>query len=640
MKARFCPPLLLAFVVGCATKFRPTSLPAATTADAETTRHIDRIEHGLFTGTRIAGEQGLSLDERMKARHVPGFSIAVIRNFKIVWAKAYGFADVDEKRAVTETTLFQAGSISKPVFATAAMKLVQDGRVSLDASINSVLTSWHLPDNDLTRAAPVTLRMLLSHTGGTTVHGFDGYVAGAPVPTLVQVLDGISPANSPPVRVDLAPGTRFRYSGGGTTIAQQALIDVSHKPFDRLLADTVFAPLAMTHSTYAQPLSQSLVADAAVGHDAAGAAIAGKRNVYPEMAAAGLWTTPSDLARFGIEVARAYSGQPSSVISQTTARTMLTKVAATRNPDSDIGIGFFLTRYDGVTYFGHGGTDEGFQAELRMNAQSGDGIAMMANSDQGDALMREVLPAVAAEYEWPGFPPPAASTTVSHAHLRELAGSYQVDADTILRVALDGDHLELRRPFFTPTALVPIADSTFVSRDDPARFIFSKATDGAWQVEVVQPGAAPSSSAIAKRVADSATVILDDLAAGHVDHAITSYRDAIAREPHNLAFSEKHFSDLGMAALFGRSDTATAITLYKLIVALYPDSMGAHFNLANAYDRAGDTHGTIEACYATLAAEARDKVISPDGAKTLREITLQVMKRFGVSPDPASSKAL
>ncbi len=636
MKARLCRLLCLALVVSCAPTLHPsaTSLPAPSpTVDTDTARHIDHIEHGLFTGTRIAGEQGHSLTERMKARHVRGFSMAVIRNFQIAWARAYGVADVDDGRVATETTLFQAGSISKPVTATAAMKLVQDGKLPLDLNINSVLTSWHLPDNDLTRATPVTLRMLLSHTGGTTVHGFDGYVAGTPLPTLIQLLDGLSPANSPPVRVDIAPGKQFRYSGGGTTIVQQVLIDVAHEPFERLLADTVFVPLAMKHSTYEQPLPEYRIVEAAVGYNAAGAAIAGQRNVYPEMAAAGLWTTPSDLARFAIEIARAYSGRPSHVISQATARAMLTKVASTRNTDSDIGIGFFLTRHDGVTYFGHGGVDEGFQAELLMNAQTGDGIAMMTNSDQGQALMGEVLPAVAAEYEWPGFPRAVASTTVSQAHLRELAGSYEVDADTILRVALDRDHLELRRPFFTPTALVPIADSTFVSRDDSARFVFVKAADGTWQLEIVQSGAAPSSPMTAKRVADSATVILDALAAGHFDDALTRYREAIAREPHNLAFTEKHFSELAMAALFGRGDTATAITLLKLIVALYPDSMGAYFNLGNAYDRAGDKQGTIEACYATLAAEARDKVISHDDAKALREITLQVMKKLGVAPE-------
>lgn len=269
---------------------------------------IQRVEKGLRPPVLVQGDTTWTLEERMRLYKVHGVSVAVIKDFKIEWAAGYGLADVEAGKPVTASTLFQAGSISKPVAAMGALALVEKGKLPLDRDINAVLKSWKIPENARTRKAPVTLEGLLSHTAGVTVHGFPGYAAGTPVPTLIQVLDGAPPANTAPIRVDLDPGAQYRYSGGGYTIAQQAMIDVTGQPFPGILAETVLRPIGMTSSTYEQPLPEARVADAATGYRADGAPVPGKRNVYPEMAAAGLWTAPTDLARFAIAVQKTPRG--------------------------------------------------------------------------------------------------------------------------------------------------------------------------------------------------------------------------------------------------------------------------------------------------------------------------------------------
>ncbi|MGH9936842.1 MAG: serine hydrolase domain-containing protein, partial [Blastocatellia bacterium] len=210
----------------------------------------ERVEKGLLPVVLVKGATAWTIQERMKHHKVPGVSIAVIKDFKIEWARSYGVKDVEMNEPVTTATLFQAGSISKPVAAMAALKKVEQGKIALDQNINDKLTSWKLPDNEFTAKRKVTLANLLSHTAGLTVHGFPGYAVDKPLPTLPQVLDGAAPANTAAVRVNMEPGTKFRYSGGGTTIAQLAIMDIEKKPFPQIARETVLGPLGMTNSTY------------------------------------------------------------------------------------------------------------------------------------------------------------------------------------------------------------------------------------------------------------------------------------------------------------------------------------------------------------------------------------------------------
>src|SRR5688572_768100 len=209
-------------------------LAQSKTAGGDADARLKRVEQGLLPAVLIKGDPSFSIAERMKFHKVPGLSIAVIKDFKIDWARAYGIKDIETNEPVTRETLFQAGSISKSVNAMVAMKKVEQGKLSLDEPINNKLVSWKLPENEFTAKKKVTLRNLLSHTAGTTVHGFPGYAITEPLPTIQQVLDGQKPANTAAVRVNFEPGSKYRYSGGGTTITQLAISDIEKKPYPEI----------------------------------------------------------------------------------------------------------------------------------------------------------------------------------------------------------------------------------------------------------------------------------------------------------------------------------------------------------------------------------------------------------------------
>ena len=359
------------------------------------TARLQRVEQ---VAVELPGEAGkaplrLSLAELMELYNVPGLSVAVIENYKIVDAKAYGVIAPGSSTPVTTRTLFQAGSISKPVAATGALSLVEQGKLALDENVNEKLKSWKVPDNEFTTTEKVTLRRIMSHTAGLTVHGFPGYDVDAPVPTLVQIFNGEKPANTAPIRVDIVPGTKERYSGGGVTIEQQLMMDVTGKTFPTLMRELVLDKLGMNESSYEQPLPAARAAITAGGTYMDGKPVHGKWHVYPEMAAAGLWTTPTDLAKFAIEIALSKQGKSNRVLSQKMTQEMLTPVL------EEAGLGFFMEK-DNPGVFGHNGADEGFQALLTMNADTGNGVAMMADSDNGISVMNSVLRRVAKEYGW------------------------------------------------------------------------------------------------------------------------------------------------------------------------------------------------------------------------------------------------
>ena len=338
----------------------------------------------------------LRLEDAMKKLGVPGVSIAVIKDFEIQWSRGYGVADVTTGAKTTPDTLFQAASISKPITAMAVLKAVQDGRFTLDQDVNQLLTSWKVPASDAAAGQPVTLRGLLSHTSGTDDgFGFPGYDPGAPVPTPVQTLKGEKPSNVGAVVVARPPLSAFKYSGGGLTLVQLLLTDVLKRPFPDILRETVLAPIGMTHSAYEQPLSPERDRQAARGHDRTGAARDVKWHVYPELAAAGLWTTAPDLARFGIEIQKSIQGRSNRVLTRAMALEMATPVGV-----GPFAIGMDIRNIGEGWYLGHGGSNWGFQCLVLVHKLKGYGFAAMTNSDSGGRLVAELQQRVAAAYKW------------------------------------------------------------------------------------------------------------------------------------------------------------------------------------------------------------------------------------------------
>lgn len=543
---------------------------------------IEQVENGLRPPVLVEGDKTWTIAERMKHYGVPGLSIAIIRDSKIEWAKGYGLADVEEKKPVTPATLFQAGSISKPVSAMGALVLVQDGRLSLTTDVNTYLKSWKVPSNGHTAKAPVTLERLLSHTAGLTVHGFPGYAASAAVPTVPQVLDGAAPANTAPVRVDLDPGTQYRYSGGGYTIAQLAMTDVTGQAFPALMQKVVLGPLGMKESTFDQPLPAALVPAAAAGYREGGVAVEGKRHVYPEMAAAGLWTTPSDLARFAIGVQKMLAGGRGP-LTQASVQTMLTPRLG------DYALGFGIRDEGDVKYFLHGGADEGFQADLIASEKRGYGAVLMTNSDRGYLLMPEVMRAIAATYYWEGYqidPVPVAKLTAEQ--LATYAGHYRLDADTMLIVTASGSGLDVKVPLGHDFTLVPVSPRAFVRRDEETRYTFERRPDGGAQVVV----AGKTDSDTAPRVDPKTRVPAEDLLDGKLDEALAGYRKIQAADPKDRAVSENRFNQLGYGFLQSK-DYAKAIAIFRLNSELYPNSANTWDSLGEGLEKSGDTAGAI-----------------------------------------------
>jgi CubicO group peptidase (beta-lactamase class C family) len=337
------------------------------------------------------------VEQLLKRFNVPGVSIAVIRDFKIAWTGAYGVADTDTRTPVTVDTLFQAASISKPVAAMVSLKAVQDGRFSLDQNVNSILKSWKLPEGEFTKGQPATPRALLSHTSGTgDAFGFPGYAPGGPVPTVPQILDGVAPSTSRPVRLERPPFTASKYSGGAVMIQQLALTDAVGKPFERIAREWVFEPLAMTNSTFEQPLPRAREKQAARAHNRAGNRIGDDPwHVYPEQAAAGLWTTPTDLAKFSIELQLALLGKSTRVLSQKTAMEMVTPVGV-----GPYAVGFAIGQRGEGWYFAHGGSNWGFQCDLAAHRVKGYGAVIMTNGDNGGGLIQELRQRIHHEYRW------------------------------------------------------------------------------------------------------------------------------------------------------------------------------------------------------------------------------------------------
>lgn len=445
---------------------------AAFAADTLAER-IARVESGLVPGSVIKGRPvpTATIAARMAELKVPGVSVAVINKGAIEWARGYGVAEAGSERAVTPATLFQAASISKPVAALGALRLAQQGALSLDEDVNLKLKGWKVPTGAQTAAAPVTMRNLLNHSAGATVHGFRGYAAGESVPTLLQLLDGARPANSDPVRVATTPGDVWKYSGGGFSIAQLVMTSASDQPFAPLMQQTVLAPLGMKHSTFAQPLPPELHAGAATGHDGKGQPLPGKWHTYPEQAAAGLWTTPSDLARFAIELQQASAGTSKKVISQAMATQMLTRVKG------QYGLGIEVDKADALPTFSHGGSNRGFRASLFAFGTTGQGAVIMTNGDAGGALADDIMRSIARAYGWNDWKVTEKEVAaVDPAIYSAYAGDYQLDGMKIV-VTREGERLFIAAPPLGPERreIFPSTATTFFNLQDGMQFSFEKA---------------------------------------------------------------------------------------------------------------------------------------------------------------------
>ena len=489
----------------------------------------------LITALAPAGAQSTRLDSldayvkaRMAERNVRGLSLAVIKDGKIALARAYGVTDETTKAPVTTSTLFQAGSISKPVAALGALHLVDKGTLALDVDVNGKLKSWKVPENRFTATEKVTLRRLLSHTAGLTVHGFPGYDVATPAPTLVQVLDGTSPTNTAPIRVDTTPGALWRYSGGGFTVAQQLMIDVTGQPFPRFMQSAVLGPIGMTSSSFEQPLPAARAALTASGYYPDGRPVSGRWHLYPEMAAAGLWTTPTDLAKFAIEIQETLAGRGHGVVSQAMARQYVTE------QKNGYALGVGVQGSGKALRFSHGGRDEGFDGLLVAGAETGDGVVVMINANDNGPMKSRIANYVEHLWRFAGAetrPAPAATTAarIDPSRLAAYAGYYEASENNMVALAAspDGSGMQILVDGRPAETLLAMDSTRFGSSDRPFRVAFTTdggaVTSATWAVgeprERKVPRVAPLPSALQPRPDP------DPALAARISAAVAALRD-------------------------------------------------------------------------------------------------------------------
>ncbi|WP_053223049.1 serine hydrolase domain-containing protein [Roseivirga seohaensis] len=406
----------------------------------KTQQKIEAVESNLAASTMTKEQPTWTLQERMETYNVQGLSIAVIDGGEIQWTKGYGFTDVASKTKVESNTLFQAASISKSLNAMAILKLAQDQEINLDADINDYLSTWKFPYESGNK--PISTAHLLSHTAGLNVHGFPGYTFEEPKPSVIQILNGESPSNTEAIKSLFEPGIRYQYSGGGTLISQLILEDVTHKKYSDFLKEKVLSPLQMNNSFFGagDPKKGSMFSTA---YENDGTEVEGKFHIYPELAAAGLWTTPTDLAKFIIEMQLSAKNQSNKVLNQDFTKLMLSPFIES----SDISMGTFIEKHGEELYFTHSGANWGFNCIYIGGIENGKGVVIMANSDNPQILY-EIVTSVTTVYGWEGYDLPEIKDLypVSDDQLNEYVGEYSINEQIKINIATGDKVLMLTLP--------------------------------------------------------------------------------------------------------------------------------------------------------------------------------------------------
>ncbi|MFN8320813.1 MAG: serine hydrolase [Saprospiraceae bacterium] len=518
-----------------------------TSYSSETLQKIAEVENNICSNILINDEKPVNILDRMALYNVKGLSLAVIQDHKVVWAKGYGWADEDEKRPMTPETLFEPGSISKSLNAVGILKLVQENQLDLHTDINTYLKSWKFPYDSLSNGKKITLAHLLSHTAGLTVHGFPGHDIKGPVPSLVQVLDGLPPSFTPAVRSQFEPGLRFQYSGGGTSISQIILTDLVQQPYEEWMYNHVLKPIGMVNSTYAQPPAPALQSKCASAYSSDGKPIEGKFHVYPEQAAAGLWMTPSDLCQYIIDMQLAYQGKPSKVLNPEMVKLHLTPYI-----DQSAAMGTFIEDHDGALYFQHGAGNDGFCGQFYGSLTDGYGVAIFLNTDNGK-ILGEVINSVAKAYGWKNFyrePQRKTTIEVDEKVIQSYEGIYLYD-NTWAAVGKKEDEYH----FFTPWTFAKMyftSPTSFFNIEFRAVKEFTKDHNG----------------------------------------TVTGYTRTVDGKPYSpsvkifnidtLRLASSLFSEIGWY-LFEINNFTTSLKYFERGNAIYPDDLNISLNLAHLY---------------------------------------------------------
>lgn len=457
--------LICLFLTGCSAQ------------KALTQKRIKTVEKGLMRAVYLKGlkPEKLKLAERMQFYKVPGVSIAAIDKNKLEWARAYGEKDILTRQPLTTDTLFQGGAFSQIMTAAAAVRLAERGKLDLDGNIRAKLNSWKLPTllpgYDSGGGEIITPKALLTHSAGLSDQVFAGYAQDEPLPSMTQILNGVKPANNRPVWVPgwRSSATRTVYSEPGYVVLEQLLMDQVEKPFSAFMKETVLDPLALKSSTFELPLPDDLRFRAASGHLHEGQPVIGLWNNYPEAAAKGLWTTPSDFATFLVDLLQAATGNIGKILSPETARYMLSRQV------ESYGFGFLVEGTGDDINFTLRGKTHGFACFMTVYPAKAQGAVIMTNSDNGFMLIQEILCALTEAYGWPhGRPEEKPTLRLDPATYQQYVGRYEVNPDYILDVTVEDYYLVIRPTGQAPTRFYAEGQTLFYSTDPYVRIQFMR----------------------------------------------------------------------------------------------------------------------------------------------------------------------
>lgn len=461
--------------------------------NAEIIKKIIDFENGLTETKELIFEDSLIIKynilQRMMYYKIPSVSIAIIDNGKIELAKTYGYADIENKRPANTNTLYQVASISKSINALGILKLVEKGKLSLSKDIRGYLKTWSFPDNELSKNKKITLKNLLSHTAGLSVHGFIGYSHKDSLPTINQILNGERPANNESIKPIYPINEHFEYSGGGYAITRKILDDNISINYDSLMTSIVLKPLKMENSTFSQSLSSNLK-NYAFGCDKDMHTIDGKYYAYPEQAAGGLWSTATDIAKFVLSVQKNLNGSQNSFLSKNLTLEILTPIL------NNYALGFGITEKGGEKYFWHEGESYGYNSMYYGSFTTGKGVVILTNAypNNGQPFIQELLNSISNAYNWKNFYAPIKKKLVKvpDSLLNKYVGDYYSESPNMkISISKKGNQLELtaRRP----EKMFPTTNDSFFlasAPNDKCVFSSSKKDSNFDTFEVIQNGKA------------------------------------------------------------------------------------------------------------------------------------------------------
>ena len=564
---------------------------------------IPSFETELRPPVVVRGSAGYGILQRMEHYGVPGVSVAVIRDSKISLAKGYGVRQAGGDEPVTDRTLFQAASLSKPVTAMAVLDMVESGDLALDEGANTYLKGWWIPSDTDSRQGGITLRHLLSHTSGLVPAGFNGYPVEYPAPDLLQVLEGCDPANSSPVRPLSSPGAQYRYSGAGYLVLQKLMADVAERSFQEILRDRVFEPLGMDRSRFSQPLDREGRDNAAAGHLLNGKPLPGGQRVYPELAAAGLWTTPTDLARFLVDLQASHRDGSGVVLTGPSAREMVEV-----HTGSGMGMGLIVDGTERGKTVTHGGRNEGFKSRMVANLDKGYGAVVMANGERGFDLINEIIRAIALTEGWSEFlPQEVTPLPLDPEYLTEFMGAYASGPLEVLSIAWKDGGLVARQAWGEETQLIPVANDEFLFVTGSPTVRFARDEVGTVRHLDLVSGRGTQRLTMGD---DGVPYAIQRLLAGDPRGA-ADLVDVLSRREADMAVPAwAQIDDLAYQAL-RNGFHEEALLLFRFNAETNPESVVSHYGLGDFYLKTGDAHRAREQFQRTL--EVGRSQVGPDG---------------------------